>query len=134
LISAGFRRSFDALAEVFEFTRRFYEAEGIAAEDRRDLDFCVEEIYTNLVKYNRDGRQDIEIELEREGTQLVARITDRDVEPFDLTRVPAVDVTLPIAQRKPGGLGLHLVRRLADDLTYDYTNRCSRITVRKRLG
>jgi anti-sigma regulatory factor (Ser/Thr protein kinase) len=134
LISAGFHRSFDALAQVFEFTRRFYEAEGVAPEVRLELDFCLEEIYTNLVKYNRGGQQDIKIEIERQGNRLVARITDCDVEPFDLTRVPAPDVTLPLAQREPGGLGLHLVRRLADDLSYDYTNRCSRITVTKRLG
>lgn len=134
MISAGFRRSFDALAQVFEFSGRFYESEGVAAEVRLELDFCLEEIYTNLVKYNRGGQQEIEIELERQGNRLVARITDRDVEPFDPTRVPAADVTLPLAQREPGGLGLHLVRRLADDLSYDYTNRCSRITVTKRLG
>jgi serine/threonine-protein kinase RsbW len=134
LISAGFQRSFDALDQVFEFTRRFYDAEGVGAEDRLAFDFCVEEIFTNLVKYNRDGRHEIELELERHGNLLVARVIDHDVEPYDVTRGPPVDVALPITRREPGGLGLHLVRRMADDLSYDYTNRCSRITVTKSLG
>lgn len=134
MISAGFQRSFAALDRVFEFSRRFYEAEGVGAEDRLAFDFCLEEIFTNLVKYNHDGRNEIEVELERRGNDLVARVVDYDVEPYDVTRGPPVDVTLPIARREPGGLGLHLVRRLADDLSYDYTNRCSRITVTKSLG
>jgi serine/threonine-protein kinase RsbW len=134
LISTGFHRSFDALAGIFEFTRRFYDDEGVADEDRLAVDFCVEEIFTNLVKYNRGNPNDIEVALERRGNRLVARLTDFDVEPFDMTRAPPVDVNLPIEGREPGGLGLHLVRRLADDLTYDYTNRRSRITVTRNLG
>ena len=133
MISARFPRSFDSLDQVFGFTRRFYAAEGVPNGDRLVLDFCVEEIFTNLVKYNR-GSHDIELALEREGDRMVARLTDFDVEPFDLTRAPEVDISLPATERKPGGLGLHLVRQLVDGLTYDYTNRESRITVTKNLG
>jgi anti-sigma regulatory factor (Ser/Thr protein kinase) len=134
MISAGFHRSFDALSELFEFTRRFYDEEGIADDVRLALDFCVEEIFTNFVKYNGDNPNDIELELERRGRRLVARLTDFDVEPFDVTQGPPVDTEQPIERREPGGLGLHLVRRLADDLAYDYTNRRSQITVTKNLG
>jgi anti-sigma regulatory factor (Ser/Thr protein kinase) len=134
MISAGFHRSFDALSELFEFTRRFYDEEGIADDVRLALDFCVEEIFTNLVKYNGDNPNDIELELERRGRCLVARLTDFDVEPFDVTQSPPIDTALPLERREPGGLGLHLVRRLADDLAYDYTNRRSQITVTKNLG
>jgi anti-sigma regulatory factor (Ser/Thr protein kinase) len=134
LISARFHRSFDALDQLFGFTRRFYEQEGVPAEERLVLDFCVEEIFTNFVKYNRGASQDIELALERTGDRVQARLTDFDVEPYDMTRAPEVDISLPLASREPGGLGLQLVRRLVDEVTYDYTNRQSRITVIKRLG
>jgi anti-sigma regulatory factor (Ser/Thr protein kinase) len=127
LISAVFHRSFDALGSIFEFTSRFYDDAGVADADRLAFDFCIEEVFTNFVKY-------IELALERRGNRLVARLTDFDVEPFDITQAPAVDVSLPAERREPGGLGLHLVRRLADDVDYDYTNRRSRITVTKNLG
>ena len=133
MISARFARSFDSLDQVFGFTRGFYEAEGVPDGDRLVLDFCVEEVFTNLVKYN-GGSQDIELALQREGDRVVACLTDFDVEPYDVTRAPAVDISLPASERQPGGLGLHLVRRLVDGLTYDYTNRESRITVTKNLG
>lgn len=134
MIRGNFPRSIDALEQVFEYTRGFYDTEQVDADDRRVFDFCVEEIFTNLVKYNVSGVHDIELALERRGNLLVAELTDIDVEPFDVTRVPAVDITLPAGKRNPGGLGLHLVRRLVDDIDYDYTNRRSRITFTKSLG
>jgi anti-sigma regulatory factor (Ser/Thr protein kinase) len=133
LISARFHRSFDALDQVFGFTRRFYESAGLPDAERLVFDFCVEEIFTNFVKYNRGGAQDIELALDRSGDRVQARLTDYDVEPYDITRAPEVDISLPVSKREPGGLGLHLVRRLVDELTYDYTNRQSRITVTKNL-
>ena len=51
MISARFHRSFDALDQLFGFTRRFYEQERVPAEERLVFDFCVEEIFTNFVKY-----------------------------------------------------------------------------------
>ena len=133
MISARFHRSFDALDQVFGFTRRFYDAEGVPDEARLVLDFCLEEIFTNCVKYNRGNLREIELTLDRAGDRIQARLTDFDVEPYDITQAPAVDISLPASAREPGGLGLHLVRRLVDDLAYDYTNRQSRITVTKNL-
>ena len=48
-------------------------------------------------------------------------LTDYDVEPFDVTKAPDADVKLPIDQRRPGGLGLHLIRRLLDSIEYEYS-------------
>jgi serine/threonine-protein kinase RsbW len=60
-------------------------------------------------------------------------LTDYDVEPFDITTAPDADVNLPIEQRRPGGLGLHIIRRLLDSIEYEYSKeqRQSRITFRK---
>ena len=68
MISARFHRSFDALDQVFGFTRRFYDAEGVPDEARLVLDFCLEEIFTNCVKYNRGSLQEIELALDRAAT------------------------------------------------------------------
>jgi anti-sigma regulatory factor (Ser/Thr protein kinase) len=43
-------------------------------------------------------------------------------------------VNAPAEQRRPGGLGLHLIRRLVDSVAYDYSGRRSMITFRKTLG
>jgi anti-sigma regulatory factor (Ser/Thr protein kinase) len=58
------------------------------------------------------------------------------VDRFDVTEAPEANVDLPIEQRRPGGLGLHLVRRMLDRVEYEYSDveRRSRIRLRKTLG
>ena len=128
-----FRRDFGALESIFEFVSQFFAACGIEARHAFEVEFIIEELFTNLVKYNR-GRHDIEIRLGRVGDEIEIVLTDVDVEPFDITQVPEVDTEKPLSDRKVGGLGLHLVRKMADRVAYEYANRRSTITVTKRLG
>jgi anti-sigma regulatory factor (Ser/Thr protein kinase) len=128
-----FGRSFGSLDAIFGFVEGFLDGEGIDTDPSFEIQLVIEELFTNMVKYSRDGHQDIAISLEREGPRLVIRLRDFDVEPFDVTRVPTADVDQPITERTRGGLGLHLVRQVADDFRYDYRDRNSTITVIKRL-
>jgi len=108
-------------------------AEALDRDDLFAVNFAVEELFTNMVKYNADNGQDILLDLRRTDDVLTVRLTDFGVEPFDVTQAPDADVTLPIEQRVPGGLGLHLTRRLVDAIEYVYIpeRRESRITFRK---
>ena len=99
----------------------------------RPVCFIVEELFTNFVKYNEGGRHDISLSLGHTPEQLTVRMTDFDVDAFDPTRAPAVDVDKPLGERQPGGLGLHLVRQMADTLQYEYAERRSTITFTKAL-
>jgi anti-sigma regulatory factor (Ser/Thr protein kinase) len=42
------------------------------------------------------------------------------VDRFDITQAPEVDVHRGIDERQPGGLGLHLIRRMVDSIKYEY--------------
>jgi len=129
----SFERSFDVLGKIFEFTREFFDAEGIDEQHRSAVDFAIEEIFTNMVKYHPQATAAIEIDLVRDGGRLRVALTDHDVEPFDVTRAPEVRTDLPLEQRKPGGLGLHLTRKLMSSVSYEYDDRTSRIVMTKEL-
>jgi anti-sigma regulatory factor (Ser/Thr protein kinase) len=129
-----FRRTFDSLEGVFAFVEAFLAARSLDPDLRAPVCFMVEELFTNLVKYNAASPHDIAISLGHTPRQLTVQLMDFDVEPFDVTRAPTVDTNKPLQQREPGGLGLHLVRQMADTLRYDYAERCSTITFTKALG
>jgi anti-sigma regulatory factor (Ser/Thr protein kinase) len=128
-----FPRTFDALPDIFRFTGEAFAQAGVDPDLRRDVDFALEELFTNMVKYSAASRADIRIELTAVEGGVEVTLTDYDVEPFDVTTAPDADVNLPIEQRRPGGLGLHIIRRLLDSIEYEYSKeqRQSRITFRK---
>jgi serine/threonine-protein kinase RsbW len=130
----AFARSFDSLVEVFAFAREELEAAGAGDAERYAIEVAVEEFFTNMVKYNPAGSGAIELTVECDGVELVCQLIDPDSDRFDVTQAPDADIAMPVEQRKPGGLGLHLVRRLVDSIEYHYSDRCSLITFRKKLG
>jgi anti-sigma regulatory factor (Ser/Thr protein kinase) len=133
LAEARFARSFESLPAIFGFTAAAFARAGIDPGLRQDVDFALEELFTNMVKYSAASRADVRIELTPIEGGVEVTLTDYDVEPFDVTKAPDADVNLPIEQRRPGGLGLHLIRRLLDSIEYEYSkeHRQSRITFRK---
>jgi phosphoserine phosphatase len=129
-----FKRSYDSLEPLFQFIEDFLRARSIDMTLREPVDFIVEELFTNMVKYNPGNEHDIALSLGHSLGMLTVRLTDFDVEPFDVTRAPRVDVDKPLHERQIGGLGLHLVRHMADTIRYEFADRRSTITFTKSLG
>ena len=113
-------RRIEATSELAAFTAGFFAAQGIDAALRTPVDLALEELFTNVVKYGRGGNSPVRVLLERIAGGVEATIIAHDVEPFDPTQAPDADIDLPAEQRKPGGLGLHLVRRIVESFRYDY--------------
>jgi len=129
-----FKRSFASLDAIFQFIEDFLGAKSIDPGLREPVCFIVEELFTNMVKYNLGHERDIALSLGHVEDTLTVRLTDFDVAPFDVTRVPPVDVTKPLEERAIGGLGLHLVRKMADTIRYEYADGRSTITFTKTPG
>lgn len=129
----AFARSIASLDEIFAFVRALLDARGVGEADAYAIVMTIEELFTNMVKYNAAGSGRIGLEIECGSDAVACRLTDHDSERFDVTRAPDVDIHQPVEQRRPGGLGIHLVRRLVDALDYDYSGRRSRISFRRTL-
>lgn len=128
----SFPRQVDALPAVFDFVEGFCAKAGIPDSLVPNINLVVEELFINAVRHSPDGAG-VGLRLETDGDEIVICLTDRDVEPFDLTKAPEVDTAAPAEARRVGGLGIHLIRKLSRDVSYEYKDRNSLITVRMAL-
>ncbi len=128
-----FRRRVEALDEIFEFIGGFAREHNIDESVSFALNLVVEELFTNFVKHHPENPNEILIRLVRDGSRLIVNLIDYDAQPFDPTLAGEVNVQESLPNRKVGGLGIHLVKKMVDELHYEYVHGESRITVIKNL-
>ena len=130
--SKAFAPRLDLIAEVVGFSAEAFASEAIDAGLRPAVDLCLEELFTNLVRHGRSAAP-IRIDMRPITGGVEVSLCAEGVDDFDPTQAPTVDVSVPIDQRQPGGLGLHLVHQLVDSIEYEYQEheRRSRVTFRK---
>jgi len=77
-----------------------------------------------LVEFNKDETD--------KGEHLVFTVSDGGI-PFDPTQRPEADITLSAEERQIGGLGIHLVRQLMDEIHYERKDGKNILTLVKRI-
>ena len=127
-----FRRSIDSVAEIYRFSEDIMSAADIDESVRFPVHLAMEELFVNLVSYNPGARRDILVDVETVNQGVAVTITDHDAAEFDVTRERPVNTAASLRERKPGGLGLHLVQHMVDTLEYDYRDGRSRIRFSKK--
>jgi serine/threonine-protein kinase RsbW len=128
-----FPRAVSELNRIFSFLDAAARTLALPADLVPELHLIAEELFTNMVRHQKSGTAAITIALEREADLLTMRIVDPDSERFDPTAMKDPDLTLPIEQRRPGGLGVFLTKRIVDELRYDYRDRTSTLTLTKKI-
>jgi anti-sigma regulatory factor (Ser/Thr protein kinase) len=131
MAAQAFKRSIDSVARIYRFSEDIMSAAEIDESVRFPVHLAMEELFVNLVSYNPGARRDILVEVETVNQGVAVTITDHDAAEFDVTRERPVDTGASLRERKPGGLGLHLVQHMVDTLEYDYRDGRSRIRFSK---
>ena len=104
------------LGLIARFVQHQCRALGAGPEPIADLVQAVDEAATNVILHGYRRRPGhIEIEITRRDAGLLVQMRDR-APFFDVSGVPPPDLTLPLEQRRNGGLGVFLMRQLTDEL------------------
>lgn len=83
-----------------------------------DLVLAVNEAVTNILLHGyKEVPGPVVVSVEADEADLQVRLID-DAPLFDPTAVPPPDVNLPLEERPLGGLGVHMMRQLTDELVY----------------
>ncbi|MGB5165367.1 MAG: ATP-binding protein [Woeseiaceae bacterium] len=130
----SFSRSLASLSSVYEFTEAALTAGNFTEAARFPVHLATEELFVNMVEYNPETTTDIDMQIEV--IDAVARITmtEHGVPEFDVTKPRAVNIDAPLEERSPGGLGLHLIQKMVDNLAYEYCEGRSTISFSKQSG
>jgi serine/threonine-protein kinase RsbW len=103
------------LAEVRAFVREAAIAAGATSDTIADAVQAVDEAATNVVVHGyRGGPGEIEVQSVVRAGRLEVRLLDR-APAFDPRSVPAPDLAVPPLKRRPGGMGVHLIRAAMDE-------------------
>jgi anti-sigma regulatory factor (Ser/Thr protein kinase) len=111
----------------------FAEANAVPAAVRRSMSVALDELLTNTVSYGLpDVGSEVTVEVELYPDRLTVRVTDNGT-PFDPFGRSTPDTTLPVEERPVGGLGIHLVRQLVEDVSYQRRSDRNVVVMTKRL-
>ena len=119
---------------VTSMLSRFAAENGLPPPVLHDLNVVLDEALNNIIAHGyADGAQDeITVRLECRDGEFAMLIEDQG-QPFDPGQVPAPDLAAPLRVRKVGGLGVHFMRTLMDDLTYTRTGNTNRLCLIKKF-
>src|SRR5258708_4091073 len=87
-----------------------------------DLKVALDEALNNMLAYGheRGAADEIVVRLGDARPEILLEVEDGG-RAFDPLQVPSPDLTAPSQDRKVGGLGIHLIRNLMDDVSYTRT-------------
>jgi anti-sigma regulatory factor (Ser/Thr protein kinase) len=125
----------DGLGKMNEAFAAFTETHAVPDTVRRSVNVALDELLANELTHGMAGRDtgSLTMELELDHERLKLTLTD-DGPPFDPFSQAAPDTTLSIEDRPIGGLGIHLVRKLMDEISYERRDGHNVVVLVKRLA
>ncbi len=124
------------IAKAQDLLKEFCSRRNVSRSVVNAMNLALEEVLTNIVNYGyEDEDKDehtITVLITLAAAELIVEVRD-DAKPFNPLKHPAPDVSLPLEEREIGGLGIHLVRRLMDDLEYWRRKKQNVLAMKKKL-
>ena len=118
------------IARLGGFIEEFAAGAGMDRKVQLDINLAVEEVATNCVLYSypEGSRGTVEVTARKTPEKYVFIIKDTG-KPFDPTAAPEADLKRNSHERRKGGLGIFLVRKVMDTINYEYSGRYNILTM-----
>ena len=134
--SVQFSAKFEYLDEIREFVGNIARAGGFADKDIYNIQLAADEAASNVIEHAYEGVSNgvLELSCGVSGDTITIILVDYG-ESFDPSQIPLPDLKADLSERKIGGLGIFLMRKLMDEVHYESRSDKSNIltmTKRKR--
>ncbi len=130
-----FPAKFDFLDEVREFVGEKARSAGFSDKEVYSIQLATDEAASNIIEHAYEGNAggSFRVNCEFKGRQLVISLLDQGKK-FDPSKVAQPDLKADLSERKIGGLGIYLMRKLMDEVRYESSASGNRLTMVKRKG
>ena len=120
------------LSSLFERIERFGKSVGLPKKQVFQINLALDELFTNIVSYGYTDSNShwIDFRLSYKNDAIVICIEDSGI-PFDPVAAPTSGSAAPLEKCKIGGLGLHIVKKMMDDIAYERRGEKNVITITK---
>lgn len=131
-ISCELKNDLRELGALCRRIERFAAAHALPKRILFDLNLVLEEVFSNIVRHGFRDDQDhsIKISVCYEHDAVIVQIVDEGI-PFNPMEIKQPDLRCPLEERRVGGLGIHMIKRIMDDIVYERKGRQNILTMKK---
>lgn len=119
----------DSFDKISEFTNQKFKEKNVEPSIISKMDVVIDELFSNVVKYSKSESLKYYLFVERNMISIKFKYGGIA---FDITKAKTPDVNAPLAEKQEGGLGLFIVKKICDKVTYEYKHNYNIITVSKK--
>ena len=121
--------------KVTEFVNSQLEEIDCPIKARMQIDIAIDELFGNLAHYAYNpetGPATVRVEVTEAPISVVVTFIDHGI-PYDPLKKDDPDVTLSAEERAIGGLGIFMVKKTMDEITYEYKDGQNILRIRKDI-
>ncbi|MBQ9930765.1 MAG: ATP-binding protein [Firmicutes bacterium] len=123
------------IPEVTAFVDEQLEALDCPLKIQMQIDIAIDELFSNIAHYayNPDvGPATVRVEVAEDPLSVIITFIDKGI-PYDPLAKEDPNTGLPAEEREIGGLGIYMVKKTMDDISYEYKDGQNILRVKKNL-
>ncbi|MDR2393759.1 MAG: ATP-binding protein [Treponema sp.] len=124
--------SVDELEGLIEWIDAILEAEDCTIKAHSQMAIILEEIFVNISRYAYPSEGEVFIRVGIEGPRLILQFEDSG-KPFNPLAYLSLDTKARIEERKIGGMGIYIVRKMVDEISYARVDDKNLLTLYKTI-
>jgi anti-sigma regulatory factor (Ser/Thr protein kinase) len=130
--SFGLKSDLSELEALCQHLNKFGQATGLSEACITDVNICLDELFTNIVSYGfeDDLAHIIRFTIHLDNEELTLIIEDDGI-PFNPLVKKDPEIPADLIDVRIGGLGIHIVRKLMDDIRYERKRDKNKLTLKK---
>ena len=126
----------ESIPKITDWIGEALEAIRCPMKTQMQINVAIDEIFSNIARYaypDGEGDASVQFDFDAENGLLTLVFSDHGI-PFDPLKKADPDTTLASEDRQIGGLGIFLVKKTMDEVSYRYENGENVLSLKKKIG